>query len=167
MIGDDRGLFHARDEMGDIHEWPWKMVVNQIGVGGQFRKPAQAGQGKTGRGEIQIPVTAMDGIAAEFLPIRRRIRRKRQHVDLSASACGSRRQLMNDLLDPPNRLRHRRLEEMQYPHETSSDLSPGRIRGVTGHVTPPKPPPRRGSLRETSLCRRPFGQRGTFPWCPT
>ncbi|MNS91464.1 hypothetical protein D3C72_1255570 [compost metagenome] len=117
------GFFQAVGEMHQVHERPWKVVIDHVGLGCQLAKLFEDAPGKPCGGELNVEPGSMDFMLSDLHHRRCRIGTECQHLAFNAVQGTAFAQLENHLFDPADRVRQVRLEKMKNSHSTSHCLA--------------------------------------------
>ncbi|MNP02817.1 hypothetical protein D3C76_946790 [compost metagenome] len=133
------GFVQAACEMHQVHERPWKVVIDYVGLRCQLAKLFEDAPGKTRGGELNVEPGSMDFMLRDLHHRRCRIGTECQHLAFNAVQGAAFAQLENHLFDPADRVRQVRLEKMKNSHSTSQSLAVSAGRDLRAALPGKKP----------------------------
>jgi hypothetical protein len=110
------GLFGYAAKMHQVHEWPWEVVVDHVGLCRQFTKLLEHTVGEAGGRQLKVHSGLMDLMFTDLDYTGCRVVTQGQDCAVDTMSRSALAQLKNDLFDTAHGVRQVGFVKVQYAH---------------------------------------------------
>ncbi len=116
MVGHDAGLLDTDQEVQQIHEGPWEVVMDKVRAAGHLGKARDDGERHAGGSDLQIQTRAVQTVLAHVRRGRNRVARQGQHVNFETQSARTPGQCVHHLLRAAGTIENGSLEKVEDSH---------------------------------------------------